>query len=158
MDIRCEICGRKKFPIKKIDGYFYHVACLVLFDYAEFKEFHVSIKYGYNYEKIAYDVMENEALATCCDFCLKNSHKGMKFKCSFDDCEKYFHPICAYLNGCVFDVTRKKYGIEVKISCRKHTQPNKEDLFQQVFLRRFLCNYKNTSKLDEKQFKLIYEK
>jgi len=77
----------------------------------------------------------------------------MKFNCCFDGCDKYYHPICAYLNGCVFDVIRKKSGIEVNVSCRVHSQPAFEDLIQQVFLRRFLCNYKNTSKLNEEQFK-----
>jgi len=82
----------------------------------------------------------------------------MKFNCSFDGCDKFYHPICAYLNGCVFDVIRKKSGIDVKVYCRGHIQPAHDDLIQQVFLRRFLCNYKNTSKVELEQFKEIYNK
>lgn len=32
----------------------------------------------------------------------------MKFKCRYPLCTKSFHPICAYLNGCLFKINRKK--------------------------------------------------
>lgn len=40
----------------------------------------------------------------------------MQFKCSYPLCAKSFHPICAYLNGCIFNITRKlNGGIDVKV-------------------------------------------
>lgn len=39
---------------------------------------------------------------------MKNVHVGMKFKCSAMFCNKCYHPICAYLNGCVFVMKRRK--------------------------------------------------
>jgi hypothetical protein len=41
---------------------------------------------------------------------------GMQFICSFPSCKKSFHPICAYLYGCIFNIKRKKDGgMDVKV-------------------------------------------
>lgn len=34
--ISCQLCGKAKFPIKKLDGHFYHVTCLMLFNLGTF--------------------------------------------------------------------------------------------------------------------------
>lgn len=35
--LQCQICGRVNFPMKKLDGHFYHVTCLILFNLGEFR-------------------------------------------------------------------------------------------------------------------------
>lgn len=82
-----------------------------------------------------------------CEYCIKNSYSGMKFKCSYTFCAKAFHPICAYLNGCVFQMKRKleSGGISVNVQCREHTNnAGFPELVLQVYLRRYLCNYRHT--------------
>lgn len=46
---------------------------------------------------------------------MKHSFTGMQFKCSDVLCAKSYHPICAYLNGCIFKIIRRDTGIEVKV-------------------------------------------
>lgn len=41
-----------------------------------------------------------------CEYCIKYNTHGMQFKCSSPLCAKSFHPICAYLHGCIFTIER----------------------------------------------------
>jgi hypothetical protein len=94
-----------------------------------------------------------------CEYCVRYSAHGMQFRCAFPHCTKSFHPICAYLYGCIFAIERKKDGgMEVKVKCRSHFTPDLKEQATQVFLRRFLCNYKNTADMKEDDFAARYEK
>lgn len=66
-----------------------------------------------SHQKILDLVIENEVMSEDCDYCRKPIHApgtnsiGMKIKCSYDEsCNNYYHPICAYLNGCKFIVAK----------------------------------------------------
>lgn len=94
-----------------------------------------------------------------CEFCLKWCFTGMKFKCSYPLCTKSFHPICAYLNGCLFDISRKKEGgINVKVQCRDHFVSEFGEIALQVYLRRYLCNYRHTATMKEEVFRDAYKR
>ena len=74
----------------------------------------------------------------------------MKFKCSFPNCSEHFHPICAYLNGVHFDLVRSYRSLNSTLTCAAH-HPNRDTL-NQVYLRRFFCDYKSTSNKTDLEF------
>jgi len=67
----------------------------------------------------------------------------MKLNCSYDGCQESFHPICAYLNGVYFDLLRSYRSVKTTVTCPTHFK-NRGTL-NQVYLRRFFCDYKGTS-------------
>ena len=72
----------------------------------------------------------------------------MQFICEEIGCQKSFHPICGYLNGCVFNINRvADGGINVEAKCRSHAGKGPDEAASQVYLRRFMCNYKNTTSM-----------
>lgn len=58
--ISCQICGRDKFPLKKLNGHYYHVACLILFNFAEINDFKLTLQKDVNHEVIMRKVIEAE--------------------------------------------------------------------------------------------------
>lgn len=73
----------------------------------------MELKSSLNHQKILDLVIENEMVSEDCDYCRKPINNlgtnsiGMKIKCSYDEnCMNYYHPICAYLNGCKFIVNK----------------------------------------------------
>jgi hypothetical protein len=118
----CQICCKPNFPMKLINDHFYHVTCLFMFGFgnlsltlASVSEYKISIKPGLTFEKISLNVIENEMNGSLCEFCLK--YQGMKFKCKSKNCNKWYHPICAYLHGIYFNLSRNFRNLEVNLYC-----------------------------------------
>jgi hypothetical protein len=57
-----------------------------------------------------------------CIFCTlgQGAELGMQVKCCIKGCRSSMHPICAYINGCLFDVKKiiRDKKIEVNICCK----------------------------------------
>ena len=92
-------------------------------------------------------VVENEAESGLCAFCLKQT--GMKFPCGAG-CGEWYHPICAYLNGVHFELTRGYRVLKARLTCPKHYL--NRDVLNQIYLRRFFCDYRGTADMTDLQF------
>jgi hypothetical protein len=79
----------------------------------------------------------------------------MKFGC-VEGCGQFYHPICAYLNGVHFELVRSYRRLKVALGCPAH-HPTRDTL-NQVYLRRFFCDYKSTSKKTDLEFEAEYER
>jgi hypothetical protein len=79
----------------------------------------------------------------------------MKLQCRWKGCHNCYHPICAYLNGAVFDLKRSYKSIETHLTCPEHYP--ERDAIGQVYFRRFFCDYNNTPKLAEGEFSVRFK-
>lgn len=116
----CKICEKKMFPMKKIDGHFYHVTCLVLNNFVEMRDRELKLKKGIDFEYITKKVVESELRQGCCEYCVHqvSYRNGIQFGCQWPGCTKTFHPICAYLYGCSFNMGILDFGIRSKLNVR----------------------------------------
>jgi hypothetical protein len=73
----------------------------------------------------------------------------MKFECS-QGCGEWFHPTCGYLNGVHFELVRGYRTLNVTLTCATHF-PHR-DALNQVYLRRFFCDYRGTADKTDVQF------
>lgn len=55
----CKICEKRSFPMKKLDGHFYHVTCLVLNNLVEIRDRQLCLKKGVDFESITRKVVES---------------------------------------------------------------------------------------------------
>jgi hypothetical protein len=80
------------------------------------------IKGNLSHEGILKKVFESEMNCNSCIFCSpsQGADSGMQFKCSFNNCNESMHPICAYINGCKFEVKKnlKEKSLDVKVFCK----------------------------------------
>jgi hypothetical protein len=79
----------------------------------------------------------------------------MKLRCSQTGCQEYFHPICAYLNGVHFELVRSYRALNTTLTCAAH---HPRDTLNQIYLRRFFCDYKGTSNRTDLEFEEEYRK
>ena len=75
----------------------------------------------------------------------------MKFGCAFQGCGCYYHPICGYLNGVRFELKRSFRSISAQLTCLEHHESHRNSL-NQIYLRRFFCDYNGTSKMNDSEF------
>ena len=63
-------------------------------------------------------VVDSEIRQENCYYCA--SPNGLKLDCYCLGCSKSFHPICAYLNGCLFEIKRGNppRNLDVKVFCK----------------------------------------
>jgi len=47
---------------------------------------------------------------------LPSSQIGIKMECSYPNCKNSAHPICAYTNGCKFNIKREENGQNIKVN------------------------------------------
>ena len=55
----CQICCKLNFPMRQLNGHFYHITCLVLFDLVEIKNYKIEFKNGYTYDYILQRIVDN---------------------------------------------------------------------------------------------------
>ena len=79
----------------------------------------------------------------------------MKLQCLKESCGRCFHPICGYLHGIHFELDRNYRQLAVRSSCAEH-HPERDTL-NQIYLRRFFCDHKNTSNLSDTDFETAYK-
>ena len=98
-------------------------------------------------------MVENELNFGSCVFCLKDN--GMKLQCSEEKCKNCYHPICAYLYGVHFDMDRTYNGLNTVLTCSEHLP--ERNVVHQIYLRRFFCDFNNTSKLTDIEFEVKHQ-
>lgn len=117
----------------------------------EIRDYRLEFKEGRSHGSILEAVVENEVRAGPCAFCLKET--GMKLECAAR-CGEWFHPICGYLNGAHFQLTRAYRALHVAPTCAAH-HPHR-DALNQAYLRRFFCDYRGTASKNDLQFEQEY--
>lgn len=143
--------------MKKLDEHYYHVTCLVLFNFVEFRNLQMKLRKDVTFKTILNIVIKSELKSYSCEFCY--AINGIKYECCYPGCNRSFHPICAYLNGCLFFIERKfncHPDLDVKVQCNYH-DPNRNHI-EQVYYRRYVCDYKKTSKYTLEEFKPLYQR
>lgn len=92
---------------------------------------------------------------------------GLQVQCSHTSCKKWFHPICAYLNGCEFSVSTKEVSGRLKLGIMVHCKYKlcylsdhdvDRDHRLQTYLRRYSLNLSGAFSQTFAQFDLVYGK
>lgn len=150
----CQLCCKPNFPMRQLSSHFYHVTCLVLFGLVDIRDYQIELRPGLTHPDILERVVENELSSHPCAYCVRET--GMKFACQAEGCAEHFHPICAYLNGVHFDLRRSHRSLAAALTCPRH-HPDR-DALNQVYLRRFFCDYKATSNKTDAEFEEVYRR
>ena len=119
---------------------------------AELKNYKISLRQGITSPIILEKVVASQIMHNQCIFCIKEN--GMKLQCSYPGCQNCYHPICAYLYGVHFQITRTFNSLTAVLTCSQHFP--ERNYVHQIYLRRFFCDFNNTSKLTDTQFEVKY--
>ena len=140
-NIKCCLCQGKYGAMKLMyENIWTHVTCALISNYIEFENY--KLFSGIKCSVQIQDLINNHL----CIFCQCN--KGELFECQ--GCRNYSHFFCAYFNGALFRLDKKKkdwkYSLKILCcSCNKSTNWNEEKRLFEIKYRKLIYQHiKNT--------------
>ena len=140
-NINCCLCQGKNGAMKLIyENNWIHITCALVSNYIEFEDYKLFT--GIKCSVQIQDLINNHF----CFFCQCN--KGELFECQ--GCRNYCHFFCAYFNGALFNLNKKKkdwkYSLKIiSCTCNKSNNYNEEKRLFEIKYRKLIYQHiKNT--------------